>query len=370
LRASRDPALPPVAIAYRGPTCRVTLLSEIDVPNRRQLVSPSILSLFFLSWLIFVCFPAMPLRAAETVTRVSPIARTTTYKNVTVNGLNIFYREAGPSKGPAILLLHGFPSSSRMFDTLMPLLADRYHLIAPDYPGFGNSQAPSPDEFSYTFDAIADIVGSFTEVIHLDRYALYLQNYCGPVGYRVALAHPERVTALIIQNAIAHDEGLGRLQAVQKGFWADREANEAKYRAGLASIDTARLRHVNGSPHPERYNPDLWRDEVAFLARPGEADIQSDLFYDFRNNLAAFPAWQTWLREHQPPTLVVWGRNDPVFDVAEVAALQRDVPKAEVHLLDAGHFALDESAGDIAGLMRRFMARLPRSGSNPAGRHI
>jgi pimeloyl-ACP methyl ester carboxylesterase len=164
------------------------------------------------------------------------------------------------------------------------------------------------------------------------------------------------VTALIIQNAIAHEEGLGRLQAVRKGFWAERAANEEKYRAGLASLDVARLRHVNGSPHPERYNPDLWKDEVAFLARPGEADIQSDLFYDFRNNLAAFPAWQNWLRERRPPTLIVWGRYDPVFDVAEVAALKNDVPNAEVHL-DAGHFALEESASGVARLMRGFLGR-------------
>jgi pimeloyl-ACP methyl ester carboxylesterase len=363
-RASRDLALPPVAIAFRaGP--QTDHLSEINVPVRRLLVASIALSCLALN-----CLLVMPLRAAETVTSGISAARTTTYKSVTVKGISIFYREAGPSKAPAILLLHGFPSSSRMFDTLMPLLADRYHLIAPDYPGFGNSQAPSPEEFSYTFDAIADIVESFTEAIHLDRYALYLQNYGGPVGYRVAVAHPERVTALIIQNAIAHDEGLGRLQAVRKGFWADRAANEAKYRAGLASIDTARLRHVNGSPHPERYNPDLWQDEVAFLARPGEADIQSDLFYDFRNNLTAFPAWQTWLREQRPPTLVVWGRNDPVFDVAEAAALKRDVPKAEVHLLDAGHFALDESASDIARLMRHFMARLPHGASKASGAHI
>jgi pimeloyl-ACP methyl ester carboxylesterase len=356
------------------PARRATTLSEINVPVRRLLVASIILSCLVLNCLFLSCFLAMPVRAAETVTSVGPAARTTTYKSVTVKGMSIFYREAGPSKAPAILLLHGFPSSSRMFDTLMPLLADRYHLIAPDYPGFGNSDAPSPDEFAYTFDAIADIVGSFTETIHLDRYALYLQNYGGPVGYRVAVAHPERVTALIIQNAIAHDEGLGRLQAVRKGFWADRAANEAKYRAGLASIDTARLRHVSGSPHPERYDPDLWRDEVAFLARPGEADIQSDLFYDFRNNLTAFPSWQNWLREQRPPTLVVWGRNDPVFDVAEVAALKRDVPKAEVHLLDAGHFALDESASDIAGLMRHFLARLPprlpQGASKAIGPHI
>jgi pimeloyl-ACP methyl ester carboxylesterase len=318
------------------------------------------------------CLSAAPAPAAEPVmsgnTAVAAAAHkttgTVTYKTVTVNGLSIFYREAGPSKAPAILLLHGFPSSSRMFDTLMPLLADRYHLIAPDYPGFGNSQAPAPDKFAYTFDSLADTVGAFTDAIHLDRYALYLQNYGGPVGYRVAVAHPERVTALIIQNAIAHEEGLGRLQAVRKGFWADRAANEAKYRAGLASLDIARLRHVNGSPHPERYNPDLWNDEVAFLARPGEADIQSDLFYDYRNNLEAFPAWQAWLRERRPPTLVVWGRYDPVFDIAEVAALKRDQPKAEAHTLDAGHFALDESASEIARLMRNFLGRLPHRVAN------
>ena len=327
--------------------------------------------------LILSCLTAAPLQAAESAAPGIPVvaaaphaATAVTYKTVTVQGLNIFYREAGPSKAPAILLLHGFPSSSRMFDALMPLLADRYHLIAPDYPGFGNSEAPSPDKFKYTFDSIADIVGAFTEAVHLDRYALYLQNYGGPVGYRVALAHPERVTALIIQNAIAHEEGLGRLQAVRKGFWADRAANEARYRAGLASIDTARLRHINGSPHPERYNPDLWNDEAAFLTRPGEADIQSDLFYDFRNNLAAFPAWQNWLRERRPPTLIVWGRYDPVFDIAEVAALRKDLPRAEVHVLDAGHFALDESANDISRLMRGFLGRLPHRAPKAPNAHI
>jgi pimeloyl-ACP methyl ester carboxylesterase len=315
--------------------------------------------------LILGSLSAMPSKAAEPAPSAVATSRSTTYKTATVKGLNIFYREAGPSNGHAILLLHGFPSSSRMFDTLMPLLADRYHLIAPDYPGFGNSEAPSPENFSYTFDALADIVDGFTQAIHLERYALYLQNYGGPVGYRLAVAHPERVTGLIIQNAVAHEEGLGRLQAVRTGFWADRAANEDKYRSGLASLEVARLRHVNGSPHPERYDPDLWKDEAAFLARPGEADIQSDLFYDYRNNLAAFPAWQTWLRERRPPTLIVWGRYDPVFAIAEVAALKRDLPKAEVHMLDAGHFALDESVVDVARLMRGFLGRLPHQPRTP-----
>ena len=309
--------------------------------------------------------------AARTVGTPTAASSQTTYRTIAVNGLKIFYREAGPANAPVILLLHGFPSSSRMFDTLMPALADRYHLVAPDYPGFGHSDAPAADKIAYSFDAIAGIVGAFTEALHLDRYALYVQDYGGPVGYRLAVAHPERVTALIVQNAVAHEEGLGRLQAARTGgFWSDRSANEAKYRAGLASLENARQRHVGSSPHPERYNPDLWRDEQAFLARPGEADIQSDLFYDYRNNLAAYPAWQQWLRERRPPTLVVWGRYDPVFDIAEVEALKRDVPGAEVHLLDAGHFALDEAVDEVAALMRGFLGRLPLAAIKPAGAPI
>jgi pimeloyl-ACP methyl ester carboxylesterase len=320
-----------------------------------------------LAALLVISCPSTLSAAASQTAPAASTARPTTYKTVTVKGLSIFYREAGPDNAPLVLLLHGFPSSSRMFDTLMPLLADRYHLVAPDYPGFGNSQAPSAQEFDYSFAAIADIIGAFTETLHLDSYALYLQDYGGPVGYRLAVAHPERVTALIVQNAVAHEEGLGRLQAARRGFWADRAANEAQYRDGLASLERGRLRHVAGSQHPERYSPDLWNDELAFLARPGEADIQSDLFYDYRTNLTAHPAWQAWLRERQPPTLIVWGRNDPVFDVAEVAALKRDVPKADVHLLDAGHFALDESVDEVARLMRGFLARRSHAASKGPG---
>ena len=316
------------------------------------------------SALIFL-MPALSSMAAPSANS----ATTTTYKTVSVNGLNMFYREAGPADAPTILLLHGFPSSSRMFDTLMPLLADRYHLVAPDYPGFGNSEAPAPDKFNYTFEALADIVGAFTTTLHLDHYALFVQDYGGPVGYRLAVGHPERVTALIVQNAVAHEEGLGRLAGQRKGFWADRAANETKYRAFIASVETSKQRHIGASPHPERYNPDLWVDEAAFLARPGEADIQSDLFYDYRNNLTAYPAWQTWLRERHPPTLIVWGRYDPTFDVAEVAALKHDVPNAEAHVLDAGHFALDESATDIAKLMRGFLGRLPNASTKRTGSH-
>jgi pimeloyl-ACP methyl ester carboxylesterase len=318
--------------------------------------------------LVLICMSTVPAAAAQTAV-LGLAARPTTYKTVAVNGLNMFYREAGPPNAPIILLLHGFPSSSRMFDRLMPLLAGRYHLVAPDYPGFGNSEAPPPDKFSYTFAGLADIVDAFTQTLHLDRYALYVQDYGGPVGYRLAVAHPERVTALIVQNAVAHEEGLGRLKAARQGLWADRAANETAYRDGLASLERGRQRHVGRSPHPERYAPDLWKDEVAFLARPGEADIQSDPFYDYRGNLDASPAWQAWLRERRPPTLIVWGRYDPVFDIAEVAALQRDVPKAEAHVLDAGHFALDEAVDEVARLMRDFLGRLPRAATKGPGSH-
>jgi pimeloyl-ACP methyl ester carboxylesterase len=191
---------------------------------------------------------------------------TTAYRIIDVDGLSIFYREAGPSDAPTLLLLHGSPSSSRMFDTLIPLLADRYHLVAPDYPGFGRSDAPPPERFAYRFDHFAAVIDDFTRALGLDRYALFLQDYGGPVGFRLALPHPERVTALVIQNAVAHEVGLNdKLWAPRREFWRDRAGHEAAVRANFISADATRLRHVGTSPHPERYDPDLWTDELAFL---------------------------------------------------------------------------------------------------------
>lgn len=284
----------------------------------------------------------------------------TAYRTVEVGGLRLFYREAGPADAPVMLLLHGFPSSSRMFEPLFPLLADRYRLIAPDYPGFGHSEAPPRERYAYTFDNLALAVQGFTDALRLDRYVLYLQDYGGPVGMRLALAHPEHVAGLVVQNAVMHEEGLGdRLWAPRRAFWADRAANEDKLRAGPISSEATRLRHVGSSPHPERYDPDLWTDEQAFLSRPGQVEIQSDLFYDYRTNVASYPAWQAWLCERRPPTLVTWGRYDPSFALAAAEAYRRDLPDAEVHLLDAGHFALDEAAGEVAALIRGFLAQLP-----------
>jgi len=237
-------------------------------------------------------------------------------------------------------------------------------LVAPDYPGFGHSDAPPREDFAYTFDNIAAAVQGFTDALRLDRYVLYLQDYGGPVGMRLAQARPERVAGLVIQNAVAHEEGLDdRLWAPRRAFWADRDANEARVRAGLISPEATRLRHLGTSPHPERYDPDLWTDETAFLAQPGQVQIQSDLFYDYRTNVASYPAWQAWLRARRPPTLVAWGRYDPSFAVGGAEAYRRDLPDAEIHVLDAGHFALDEAADEVAALMRGFLGRLPGYGS-------
>jgi pimeloyl-ACP methyl ester carboxylesterase len=279
------------------------------------------------------------------------------YRTVMVDGVSIFYREAGSPDAPTLLLLHGFPSSSRMFDPLFARLSDRYHLIAPDYPGFGHSDAPWPKDFAYTFDHIALLMDRFTQVVGISRYVLYMQDYGGPVGFRLALAHPERVMALVIQNAVAHEDGLGPLWEKRRAFWADRQANEAALEANLMSFDAAKLRHLGSSPNVDLYDPDLWSDEYAFLSRPGEREIQSDLFYDYRTNVESYPKWQAWMRKVQPPTLVVWGRYDPSFAVAEADAYRRDLPRAEIHVIDAGHFALDEKADQVAMLMRKFLNR-------------
>ncbi len=279
------------------------------------------------------------------------------YRSITVDGLSIAYREAGRPEAPTLLLLHGFPSSSRMYEPLLTRLSQRFHLVAPDYPGFGHSDAPDPKTFAYTFDHIAEVTQHFTEALGLARYSLYLQDYGGPVGFRLALAHPERVQALVIQNAVAHEDGLGPLWQKRREFWADRAPNEAALRGNFLSLAATRQRHLGSSPNIDRYDPDLWTDEFAFLSQPGQADIQTDLFYDYRTNVASYPAWQAWLRQHQPATLVLWGRYDPSFQVAESEAYRRDLPKAEIHILDAGHFALDEKPDEIAARVDAFLTR-------------
>ena len=280
------------------------------------------------------------------------------YRTMKIDGVSIFYREAGQPEAPTILLLHGLPSSSRMFQSLLERLSDDYHLVAPDYPGFGHSDWPEPRKFAYTFDRIASVMEKFTEALGLAHYTLYMQDYGGPVGYRMALAHPERIEALIVQNAVAHNEGLGASWKTRRAFWADRAANEGALRENLLSLATTKARHIGSDPKIGLYDPDLWTDEFAFLSAPGQAQIQSDLFYDYRTNVEAYPSWQAWMQKAKPRLLVVWGKHDPSFDIGEPERYREDVPNAEVHTLDAGHFALDTKGDEIAELVRLFVPSL------------
>jgi pimeloyl-ACP methyl ester carboxylesterase len=278
----------------------------------------------------------------------------TFYRTIQIDGLSIFYREAGPKDAPTLLLLHGLPSSSRMFEPLFARLSDRFHLVAPDYPGFGHSDWPDPKKFAYTFDHLAEVMNHFAEALRLSRYMLYMQDYGGPVGFRMALAHPDRIEALIVQDAVAHNEGLGANWKTRRAFWADRAANESALRTNLLSLATTRARHVGSDPKVDRYNPDLWTDEFAFLSQPSQAQIQSDLFYDYRTNVDAYPKWQAWMQKTQPRLLVIWGQYESSFDPSEPEAYRRDVPKAQVHIVDGGHFALDTAADEIATLVQDF----------------
>jgi pimeloyl-ACP methyl ester carboxylesterase len=277
------------------------------------------------------------------------------YRSVQVDGLSIFYREAGPKDAPVLLLLHGLPSSSRMYEPLLQRLSDRYHLIAPDYPGFGHSDWPDPTKFAYTFDHIATVMEHVTETLGLTHYSLYMQDYGGPVGFRLALAHPERVQSLIVQDAVAHDTGLGENWNLRRAFWADRATYEATLRSNLLSLATTRTRHVGNDPQVERYDPDLWTDEFRFLNQPGQADIQSDLFHDYQSNVASYPQWQEWMRQTQPRLLVLWGMYELSFDDSEPEAFRRDVAQAQVQRVDGGHFALDTAADEIANLVDSFL---------------
>lgn len=285
-------------------------------------------------------------------------SETTTYHRVQMDGLGIFYREAGPKDAPTIVLLHGFPSSSREFDTLIPLLATHYHLIAPDFPGFGHSDAPPPSSYTYTFDHLARSIDDLLEILKIDNYTLYLHDYGAPVCFRIIMMHPERLHALIIQNGNIYKDGLGPKWTKIAEYWVDPKAHPEVVNAFL-SFEATEQRHTAGTSHPDRYNPDTWTDEYAHLSKPGQREIQAALLYDYRTNVASYPKWQAWLRDNRPPTLVAWGANDPSFTAPGAQAFKRDLPDAEIHLLDAGHFALDEKTDEIARLILDFMARHP-----------
>ena len=279
------------------------------------------------------------------------------YRKANAGGMNIFYREAGEANAPALLLLHGFPTSSHMFRELIPLLADRYHLVAPDLPGFGFTEAPDRGPFNYTFDNLASVIDDFTDTIALGPYAIYVFDYGAPVGFRLALKHPERTTAIISQNGNAYEEGLSDgWNPIQK-YWKDpTDANRAALRAFLTP-DATKLQYRHGVTDDTRLAPESYSLDSALLARPGNDDIQLDLFLDYASNVALYPKFQEFFRTRRPPTLAVWGKNDPFFLPAGAQAFTRDNPDAEIHFYNTGHFALETHAGEIASAIREFLGR-------------
>lgn len=284
----------------------------------------------------------------------------TRYRTQKVGNVDVFYREAGRADAPVILLLHGFPTSSHMFRDLMPALADDYRLIAPDLPGFGLTKAPPRGQFTYTFDALAEVVAGFVDAIGLGRYALYIFDYGAPTGLRLALKHPERVTAIITQNGNAYEEGFSDDWGPWQAYWrVSTDANREATRASLTD-DAIRLQHEHGAP-TAHVAPDGYLLDTFFMHRPEAEEIQLDLILDYRTNVALYPAFQAYFREHRPPLLAAWGRNDRFFLPPGAAAYKRDIPDAEIHLLDTGHFALETHHLEIAELVRDFLARKLRS---------
>jgi len=281
------------------------------------------------------------------------------HRTVKVRDLDIFYREAGQKDAPAVLLLHGFPTSSQMFRNLIPSLADRYRVLAPDYPGFGHSSMPPQHEFAYTFDNLAGVVEEFTGIVGLSKYALYLQDYGAPVGYRLASSHPDRVTAIVVQNGNAYDEGLDNdFWKPLKAYWREPASKEKRGALrGFLTYDATRWQYAHGVNYPELVSPDGPAHDQFLLDRPGNDEIQLDLFLSYGSNPPLYPKWQEYFREYQPPVLIVWGKNDRIFPVAGAEPYKRDLKTLEYHLLDAGHFALETEGDTIARLMREFLGK-------------
>jgi pimeloyl-ACP methyl ester carboxylesterase len=280
------------------------------------------------------------------------------HRTVEVDGLDIFYREAGPKDANTILLLHGFPTSSHMFRNLMQVLSDRFHLVAPDYPGFGSSSMPSIEEYDYTFDSIADVTDSFTEKLGLNKYSLYMMDYGAPVGYRIAVKHPERVESLIVQNGNAYEEGLREFWDPIKAYWKEKSKENADVLSdSLLTIEATKWQYTNGVRNPETIAPENWYHDQYLLDRPGNKEIQLQLFYDYGSNPPLYPKWQTYFREFQPPTLIVWGKNDYIFPEEGAHPYKRDLKNIDFNLLDTGHFVLEEDGDKIAYLITCFMAK-------------
>jgi len=345
-------------------------------PQRPRILVAGIL--IFIVALFMLTIDAQQVSAEQTKTNSKQYP--TFYKTIKVDGLDIFYREAGQVNAPTILLLHGFPTSSHMFRNLIPALSDKYHVVAPDYPGYGNSSMPRVDEFRYTFDHMAKIIDKFTEKLGIKKYSLYMMDYGAPIGFRLAVAHPERVETLIIQNGNAYDEGLNNnFWEPIKGYWKNRSAfnvgldndwwknvkaaykkptmsNEDALRF-LLTINATKWQYTNGVRNKETISPDNWHVDQRLLDRPGNQAIQLQMFYDYGSNPPLYPKWQSYFRKHQPPTLIVWGTKDEIFPAEGAYPYKRDLKNLEFHLLNTGHFALEEDGEVIAEYIRNFLAK-------------
>ncbi len=318
---------------------------------RRRIVPFVLLGLMLLTTEVSV--------SAQTTDKASPTR--VTYHTVKVDGVDMFYREAGPKDAPVLLLLHGFPTSSHMFRNLIPQLADKYRVIAPDYPGFGQSGMPDRSKFSYTFENYAQVVDKLIHQLGVNRYALYVMDYGAPVGFRLAAKNPERVLALIVQNGNAYDEGLEKFWDPIKAYWGTGGSPEREAIRWLTSLAATKWQYTNGVKDASLVSPDTWTMDQTFLDRPGNAEIQLDLFYDYRTNIPLYPQWQAYFREHKPATLVLWGKNDAIFVAAGAAPYKRDIPNTEIHLFDTGHFALETHGNESAQLIRGFLGRTLKS---------
>jgi len=306
----------------------------------------------------FMAGSAQAPAVAEAVS-ARPDFTVTRHRTAKIEGIDIFYREAGPADAPVVVLLHGFPTSSRMFRNLIPALSDRYRVIAPDYPAFGHSAMPARKDFAYSFAKFADLTDGLLNHLGATRYALYVMDYGAPVGFRLALKHPERVSALIVQNGNAYEEGLREFWTPIKAYWADPDKNRDKMRKGLTPEST-KFHYVGGVRDVSRIDPDSWVIDQALLQRHGNDEIQLDLFKDYGTNVALYPKFQEFFRTRKPPTLIVWGKNDKIFPAEGAQPYLRDLPEAELHLLDTGHFALEDKGDEIAALMRDFLERKVR----------
>ncbi len=302
-------------------------------------------------WLVIIAalLLTLPLRALDN--------NITRYRTVEIDGVEIFYREAGSPEAPTLLLLHGYPTSSHMFRNLMRDLSDQYHLIAPDYPGYGRSEQPPMDEFAYTFDNMANLMEKLLDQLVIDKFSIYLMDYGAPIGYRIAAKNPQRVQALIVQNGNAYEEGLRDFWIPLKKYWNEYTVENGKPLEGFHSPAGLKWQYTHGVQDSTTISPDNWEVDLRHLSRPGNNDIQLAMFYDYRTNVPLYPQWQEYFRKFQPPTLIVWGKHDYIFPADGAFPYRRDLQNVELHLLDTGHFALEEKGVEIASYIRSFLTK-------------